>query len=78
LPGRSFIIVPNGGIIMTFQDAEIRAMVALGVPRNIIAYWEKGGGIGKTYAPIVAKVLGKKLEEVLYPAEKNGGTAASA
>jgi len=63
---------------MTFQDAEIRAMVALGVPRNIIAYWEKGGGIGKTYAPIVAKVLGKKLEEVLYPKEENNGTAGAA
>jgi hypothetical protein len=62
---------------MTFQDAEIRAMVALGVPRNIIAYWEKGGGIGKTYAPIVAKVLGKKLEEVLYPEDKNGKAASA-
>ena len=60
-----------------FHDAEIRAMVALGVPRNIIAYWEKGGGVGKTYAPIVAKVLGKTLEEVLYP-EKKTGKAASA
>ncbi|TSA00472.1 MAG: hypothetical protein D4R80_00970 [Deltaproteobacteria bacterium] len=63
---------------MKFHDAEIRAMVALGVPRNIITYWENGGGIGKTYAPTVAKVLGKTLEEVLYPKEeKNGkGTAA--
>jgi len=55
---------------MKFHDAEIRAMVALGVPRNIIAYWERGGGIGKTYAPVVAKVLGKSLEEILYPNEE--------
>jgi len=63
---------------MTFHDAEIRAMVALGVPRNIIAYWEGGGGIGKTYAPTVAKVLGKTLEEVLYPKEEKTDKAASA
>lgn len=63
---------------MKFHEAEIRAMMALGVPRNIITYWEGGGGIGKTYAPIVAQVLGKTLEEVLYPKEEKNGKAPAA
>jgi hypothetical protein len=54
-------------ISLKLHIAEIRALRALGVPPGIIYYVNKGGGVGKKYAPIFARVLGRTLEEVLYP-----------
>jgi len=64
---------------MIFNSDQKAHLETLGVPRQMITYWEKGGGIGKKYAPAVSKVLRKTVVEVLYPEdEKKGGTAASA
>ena len=62
---------------MKFNADQKAHLETLGVPRQIITYWEKGGGIGKKYAPAVAKALRKPLEEVLYPHEKNGKAASA-
>lgn len=63
---------------MIFNSDQKAHLETLGVPRQMITYWEKGGGIGKKYAPAVSKVLRKPLEEVLYPHEEKNGKAASA
>ena len=52
---------------MIFNSDQKAHLKTLGVPRQIITYWEKGGGIGKKYAPAVSKVLRKTIVEVLYP-----------
>ena len=53
---------------MKFHEAEIRAMKALGVPRQVIDYWVKDEETrpGARYAKIVAKVMGRSVEWVLY------------
>lgn len=56
---------------MRFNDDQKSHLLTLGVPRQMIEYWEKGGGIGKKYAPDVSKVLRRPLEDVLYPAKNN-------
>ena len=61
---------------MIFNSDQKAHLETLGVPRQMITYWEKGGGIGKKYAPAVSKVLRKTIIEVLYPKEKNRKTAS--
>jgi hypothetical protein len=63
---------------MIFNDDQKAHLETLGVPRQIVTYWEKGGGIGKKYAPDVAKVLRIPLEEVLYPKEEKNGKGNAA
>jgi hypothetical protein len=71
-PKRCAIKYRQEAIYVKFNDDQKAHLATLGVPRQMVEYWEKGGGIGKKYAPAVAKVLRKPVEEVLYPADTNG------
>lgn len=53
---------------MIFTDTERAWLRSEGVPRQVITYWESDESIrpGPKYAPIVAKVMRKSLEWVLY------------
>ncbi len=61
---------------MKFTDDQKRWLRAEGVPPQMIYHWERGAGIGRKYARIVGKVLGKNPIDVIDPIEPKTDPAA--